>query len=396
MQLDAFDFDLPAELIAQRPPAQRGESRLLTLDAATGALADRRFTDLPQLLRPNDVLVFNDTRVIKARLFGHKSSGGRVELLVERVLDSRHALALVRASHAPHPGSVLNLRGGVAVRVLERDGDLYRLEFLGGSEVLDSLDQHGEVPLPPYIERAAQSEDEERYQTVYARTPGAVAAPTAGLHFDQSMLGRLRDQGVALAFVTLHVGAGTFQPVRSARIDEHVMHGERYAVPAETVAAIEQARASGGRVVAVGTTSLRALESAAAGGKLVAGSGETRLFVTPGYRVSGRGAPAHQFSPAALDVADAGGGLRRPRPRPARLSARRGAALPVLQLRRRHVHRSHGLSIAPGYRSHRVIDRRVDRPPGRWAGRRRRSSAGTVSRCSSSFLPPMARPAQAG
>ncbi len=284
MQLDAFDFDLPAGLIAQHPPAQRGEGRLLTLDAATGARADRRFGDLPQLLQPRDVLVFNDTRVIKARLFGHKGSGGRVEVLVERVLDARHALALVRASHALHPGTVLNLTGGVAVRVLKRDGPFYRLEFLGGSEVLDSLDKHGEVPLPPYIERAARGEDEERYQTVYARMPGAVAAPTAGLHFEQSMLDRLREQGVALAFVTLHVGAGTFQPVRSTRIEEHVMHSERYTVPAETVAAIETARASGGRVVAVGTTSLRALESAAAGGKLVAGSGETRLFVTPGYQ----------------------------------------------------------------------------------------------------------------
>jgi S-adenosylmethionine:tRNA ribosyltransferase-isomerase len=283
MQLDAFDFELPAELIAQRPPAQRGESRLLTLNVATGALADRRFTDLPQLLQPNDVLVLNDTRVIKARLFGHKSSGGRVELLVERVLDSRHALALVRASHAPRSGSILSLRGGLAVRVLERDGDLHRLEFLGDSDVLDSLDRHGEVPLPPYIDRPAQSEDDERYQTVYSRAPGAVAAPTAGLHFDQPMLNRLQEQGVALTFVTLHVGAGTFQPVRSARIEEHVMHSERYAVAPETVAAIERARSRGGRVVAVGTTSLRALESAAAGGKLVAGSGDTRLFVTPGY-----------------------------------------------------------------------------------------------------------------
>jgi len=283
MQLDAFDFELPAELIAQRPPVQRGESRLLTLDAASGALADRRFTDLPVMLQPHDVLVLNDTRVIKARLFGHKSTGGRVELLVERVLDSRHVLALVRASHAPRAGAVLTLSGGVAVRVLEREGDLHRLEFLGDSDVLDSLDRHGEVPLPPYIGRAAQSEDEERYQTVYARSPGAVAAPTAGLHFDQPMLNRLREQGVEPAFVTLHVGAGTFQPVRSARIEDHVMHSERYTVPAETVAAIEGARSRGGRVVAVGTTSLRALESAAASGNLVAGSGETRLFVAPGY-----------------------------------------------------------------------------------------------------------------
>ena len=284
MQLDAFDFDLPGELIAQHPPAQRGESRLLALNSADGALADRRFSDLPQLLRPDDVLVFNDTRVLKARLFGRKSSGGRVELLVERVLDHRRVVAQVRASHAPPPGSVLTLTGGAEVRVLAREGGFYRLEFLGGAEVLDTLDQHGEMPLPPYIERPAQGEDEERYQTVYARVPGAVAAPTAGLHFDQAMLDRLREQGIALAFVTLHVGAGTFQPVRSARIEEHVMHSERYAVPAETVAAVERARASGGRVVAVGTTSLRALESAARGGKLVAGSGETRLFVTPGYQ----------------------------------------------------------------------------------------------------------------
>ncbi len=283
MQLDAFDFDLPAELIAQRPPAQRGDSRLLTLDAGTDALADRRFTDLPRLLQPHDVLVLNDTRVIKARLFGHKSSGGRVELLVERVLDGRHALALMRASHAPRSGSVLSLTGGLSVRVLERDGDLHRLEFLGSSDVLESLERHGEVPLPPYIDRAVQREDEARYQTVYSRAPGAVAAPTAGLHFDESMLNTLRERGVELAFVTLHVGAGTFQPVRSAHIEEHVMHSERYAVPPETVATIERARSRGGRVVAVGTTSLRALESAAAGGKLVAGSGETRLFVTPGY-----------------------------------------------------------------------------------------------------------------
>jgi S-adenosylmethionine:tRNA ribosyltransferase-isomerase len=222
--------------------------------------------------------------VIRARLFGHKASGGRVEVLVERVLDARHALALVRASHAPARGSVLELTGGTAVRVLEREGAFHRLEFLGGCDVLSCLDQHGEIPLPPYIERQASDADAERYQTVYARRPGAVAAPTAGLHFDQAMLDRLREQGVALAFVTLHVGAGTFQPVRSERIEEHTMHSEQYTVPPETVAAVERARANGGRVVAVGTTSLRALESAATGGDLLAGSGETRLFVTPGYR----------------------------------------------------------------------------------------------------------------
>jgi S-adenosylmethionine:tRNA ribosyltransferase-isomerase len=284
MQLDAFDFDLPAELIAQHPPARRGDSRLLTLDGATGTLADRRFADLPGLLSPRDVLVLNDTRVLKARLFGRKRSGGKVELLVERVLDAHHVLALLRASHAPAPGAVLTFGAGIEARVLERQGELYRLEFPGERDVVSTLEAHGELPLPPYIERAVRGEDEERYQTVYARTPGAVAAPTAGLHFDETMLGELRARGIALAFVTLHVGAGTFQPVRSARIEEHVMHSERYAVPAETVAAIERARAAGGRVVAVGTTSLRALESAAVSGRLLAGSGETRLFITPGYR----------------------------------------------------------------------------------------------------------------
>jgi S-adenosylmethionine:tRNA ribosyltransferase-isomerase len=283
MRLEDFDFDLPAELIAQHPSEHRGESRLLTLDGRSGALSDRRFADLPELVTASDLLVFNDTRVIKARLLGRKDSGGRVELLVERVLDAHHALALLRASHAPSPGSLIVVEG-VQIRVLEHAGEFYRLEFAGPDSVLDILERHGRVPLPPYIERADAPEDEHRYQTVYARAPGAVAAPTAGLHFDEAMLGRLRERGVQTAFLTLHVGAGTFQPVRSARIEEHRMHGERYRVPEETVAAVARARRSGGRIVAVGTTSLRALESAARGGRLEPGDGETSLFIVPGFR----------------------------------------------------------------------------------------------------------------
>jgi S-adenosylmethionine:tRNA ribosyltransferase-isomerase len=283
MRLEDFDFDLPAELIAQFPSERRGESRLLILDGRSGALSDRRFADLPELTAASDLLVFNDTRVIKARLLGRKDSGGRVELLVERVLDAHHALALLRTSHAPRVGSAIVVEG-VSVCVLEREGDFYRLEFEGPHSVFEILERHGRVPLPPYISRSDAPEDERRYQTVYARAPGAVAAPTAGLHFDDQMLGRLRERGAQTAFLTLHVGAGTFQPVRSARIEEHRMHSERYWVPQETVAAVERARGRGGRVVAVGTTSLRALESAARDGRLEPGGGETSLFITPGFR----------------------------------------------------------------------------------------------------------------
>jgi S-adenosylmethionine:tRNA ribosyltransferase-isomerase len=283
MRLEDFDFDLPAESIAQYPSERRGESRLLTLDGRSGALSDRRFADLPELIAASDLLVFNDTRVIKARLLGRKDSGGRVEVLVERVLDAHHALALLRASHAPQPGSAIAVNG-IQIRVLEREGEFYRLEFAGPCSVLEVLERHGRVPLPPYIERPDAPEDERRYQTVYAREPGAVAAPTAGLHFDEAMLGRLREHGVQTAFLTLHVGAGTFQPVRSERIEEHRMHSERYRVPEETVAAVERAHRLGGRVVAVGTTSLRALESAARRGRLEPGAGETNLFIVPGFR----------------------------------------------------------------------------------------------------------------
>jgi len=284
MKTSDFDFDLPPELIAQFPTQERSQSRLLRLDGANGALADGQFSDLPKFLKPGDLLVFNDTRVIKARLFGVKDSGGKLEVLIERVLDEHHALAHIRASHAPKPGSGLLLAGEVAATVEERQGELYRLRFAGETPLLELLEQYGSLPLPPYITHAPDALDETRYQTVYARQPGAVAAPTAGLHFDPAMLETLEKMGVKIAYVTLHVGAGTFQPVRVEDIAEHHMHSEWYTVPQRTVDLIRLAGAEGGRVMAVGTTSLRALESAAAGGELQAGSGETNIFIFPGYR----------------------------------------------------------------------------------------------------------------
>lgn len=281
MRTDEFDFALPERLIAQHPTKQRGSSRLLY--AHDGVLEDRRFTELLQLLRSGDVLVLNDTRVIKARLFGSRETGGKVEVLVERVLDEHEVLAQVRSSHAPRAGSILHLAGGLHVEVLGRHGEFFRLRFAHDNDVHTLLEQHGQLPLPPYITHAPDAADEQRYQTVYALHAGAVAAPTAGLHFDESMLQALRDNGVRIAHVTLHVGAGTFQPVRAENIREHAMHSERYAIPQETVDAIAEARTAGGRVVAAGTTSLRALESAAVGGELIASENETNIFIIPGY-----------------------------------------------------------------------------------------------------------------
>jgi len=282
MRTDEFDFALPERLIAQHPPERRGASRLLY--AHDGALEDCRFADLLRLSRPGDVLVLNDTRVIKARLFGSKDSGGKVEVLVERVLNEHEALAQVRASKSPRAGSRLLLADELAVEVLGRDGEFYHLRFPGEESVFELLERYGSLPLPPYITHAADAEDEQRYQTVFARAAGAVAAPTAGLHFDDAMLQALRAKGVQIAYVTLHVGAGTFQPVRAEYIREHAMHSECYEIPQATVDAIARARNAGGRVIAVGTTSLRALESAAQDGELQAGAGETRIFITPGYR----------------------------------------------------------------------------------------------------------------
>lgn len=281
MRRQDFHFDLPPELIAQQPAAERGGSRLLLLDGADGTRRDLAFRDLPGLLRRGDLLVFNDTRVIPARLFGRKESGGQVEVLVERIVGDDRVLAHVRASKSPKPGTWLTLEGALEVESLGRAGDLFELRFPGPALTL--LKQYGRMPLPPYIERDAAAQDGERYQTVYARREGAVAAPTAGLHFDDAMLAQLAAQGVERAFVTLHVGAGTFQPVRADDIREHVMHHEYLEVPAEACAAIAAARARGGRVVAVGTTVVRSLESAARGDAPEPFAGETDIFIYPGY-----------------------------------------------------------------------------------------------------------------
>ena len=284
MKLTDFDYHLPEELIAQHPAKERVGSRLLHADGNTGLISDRQFVDLAALIAPNDILVFNDTKVIKARLHGHKESGGRAEVLVERVLaDGKSALAHVRASKSPKPGSRLMFAEGIVATMRARVDDLFELHFEGDLGVHEILHRFGDVPLPPYITHLADSEDEQRYQTVYARHAGSVAAPTAGLHFDEAMLGTLRAKGVALAYVTLHVGAGTFQPVRDNDISKHVMHSEWYHVPPETVAAIVHAKAVGGRVVAVGTTSMRTLEAASRSGTLSAETAETRIMITPGY-----------------------------------------------------------------------------------------------------------------
>ena len=277
--LSDFDFDLPPERIAQLPLPDRSASRLLHLEG--DRIADRRFADIVDLLSPGDLLVMNDTRVLKARFFGVKESGGQVEVLVERVLDNRTVLAQVRASKSPKAGNRIRLADAFDVVAGERAGEFFTLHFDG--DVFDLIEAHGRLPLPPYIEHTADAFDEQRYQTVYSKEPGAVAAPTAGLHFDQALLDKLKAKGVQFAYVTLHVGAGTFQPVRVEQLSEHKMHTEWYTVPQATVDAVQAAKAAGKAVVAVGTTSLRALESASQSGALVAGSADTALFITPGY-----------------------------------------------------------------------------------------------------------------
>ncbi len=283
MHLRDFHYDLPADLIAQRPLPDRGASRLLALDPEGEGCRDLLFSDLPRLLRPGDLLVFNNTRVMRARLFGRKDTGGRVEILIERVVDARAALAQVRASKSPKPGGWIELDGGARLLVGQREGDLHRLGLVEGT-FADLMSEQGHIPLPPYIQRPDDASDEARYQTVYARHSGAVAAPTAGLHFDEAMLARLREMGVELAEVTLHVGAGTFQPVRVDDIDRHEMHAEWIDVNEDVCRAVHSTRASGGRVVAVGTTSVRSLETAAADGELKPLRGDSRLFIRPGYR----------------------------------------------------------------------------------------------------------------
>jgi S-adenosylmethionine:tRNA ribosyltransferase-isomerase len=278
--LSDFDFDLPTELIAQVPLPERAASRLLKVGDTQ--CEDRVFSELPSFLQAGDVLVFNDTKVLNARFYGVKQSGGKVEVLVERVLDARTVLAQVRASKSPLPGTGLRLADSFDVSVGERSGEFFVLHF--PSDAIELIDRYGQLPLPPYIQHAADATDAQRYQTVYAKHPGAVAAPTAGLHFDQALLDQLQQQGVLLTWLTLHVGAGTFQPVRTENLAEHQMHSEWYRLPQTTVDIIETAKRSGCKVIAVGTTSMRALESASQTGKLVAGSSDTQLFITPGYQ----------------------------------------------------------------------------------------------------------------
>ncbi len=277
--LSDFNFELPPALIAQVPLASRSASRLLQVNQDD--CTDRSFTDLPNLLQAGDLLVLNNTRVLKARFFGVKETGGKVEILVERLIDTHTVLAQCRASKSPPAGTRINLAEAFDVIVGERVGEFYTLTF--PDNAIDLIEAHGALPLPPYIEHAADEVDAERYQTVFAQEPGAVAAPTAGLHFDQTMIDTLRTHGVQFATVTLHVGAGTFQPVRTENLAEHNMHSEWYSISEETVQAVRATQAAGGRVIAVGTTSLRALEAASQSGTLQAGSADTNLFITPGY-----------------------------------------------------------------------------------------------------------------
>jgi S-adenosylmethionine:tRNA ribosyltransferase-isomerase len=283
MKKSDFKYLLPEALIAQKPLAERDGSRLLCMDRNTSVIIDRQFSDFIDLINERDVLVFNDTKVIPARLFGNKQSGGKVEILIERILDDYHAIAHVKASKSPKPGTLIKLDKGFQCLVQGRVDDLFLLEF-DDFKVLELLEQIGHIPLPPYITRADDESDLTRYQTVFAKEAGAVAAPTAGLHFDLAMMNKIKAKGAQIVFVTLHVGSGTFQPMRVEDLSEHIMHKEFFAVNQETVDAVKLARARGGRVVAIGTTSVRALESASKSGVLVAGFGDTDLFITPGYQ----------------------------------------------------------------------------------------------------------------
>jgi len=282
MQASDFDYSLPDELIAQYPTAERGASRLLVVDSTESSQSDRRFSDLPSLLKTGDLLVFNDTRVIRARLIGTKDTGGRVEILIERILSGKTALAQVRASKSPKPDTSLILAGGNSARVIGREKDFYHLEF--ELPIEPYLCEYGEIPLPPYLNRDAEPADVDRYQTVYAKRDGAVAAPTAGLHFDEDMLRAIEKMGVRHCFVTLHVGAGTFQPLREENIESNRLHAEWLIVDEQTCYEVTRTRQESGRVIAVGTTSVRALESASVDGELRPFDGDTELFILPGYR----------------------------------------------------------------------------------------------------------------
>lgn len=283
LRLADYDFDLPESLIARYPLPERSASRLLCLNKWTGELQHRPFKDFPELLSPKDLLVFNNTQVIPARWYGNKDSGGRIELLIERLLDEHHALVHIRASKALRSGAMIQLEGNVSARVIERHADLYKLEFLDVRPILLLLDQYGHIPLPSYLERSADIIDSTRYQTVYATEKGAVAAPTAGLHFDEPLLEVIRQKQIHTAYITLHVGAGTFQPVRHEDITQHQIHAEYLQVPSEVCHLVEKTKAHGGKVVAVGTTTVRALESASQAGTIQPYIGDTRLFIYPGY-----------------------------------------------------------------------------------------------------------------
>ncbi len=288
MRVSDFSFDLPEQLIARYPKADRVASRLMTLDGNTGAIEDRSFIDVIDQLNAGDLLVFNNTRVIPARMFGQKLSGGKVEVLVERLVDDKRFLAHVRASKSPKPGTEILLENEVTATMVARHDALFELEVQGEENILNVLERIGHMPLPPYIDRPDEDSDRERYQTVYNEKPGAVAAPTAGLHFDEALLERIKEKGISLAFVTLHVGAGTFQPVRVDEIADHIMHAEYVEVPERVVEQIKTTKANGGRIVAVGTTSVRSLESAAQAAKEKGTSLEpfyqdTSIFITPGY-----------------------------------------------------------------------------------------------------------------
>ncbi len=284
MRRQDFHFELPDELIASQPAKERSASRLLVLDGESGFLKHQQFNGILDLVEEGDLMVFNDTRVIPARLFGRKASGGKLEILVERVVGSHRILAHVRSSKSPALGSLLYLEDGTELEMLRREGALFELRFACDEAALDVLDRIGHMPLPPYIDRPDNASDKERYQTVYGKHRGAVAAPTAGLHFDELLLTRLKHKGVKHAFVTLHVGAGTFQPVRVDDIHQHEMHSEVMVLSAEVCEQVKQTQAAGKRVIAVGTTSVRCLETAAAGGSIEPFQGDTNIFIYPSYR----------------------------------------------------------------------------------------------------------------
>ncbi len=284
MKKSDFNYQLPQQLIAQKPLANRSDSRLLCVNKNTGDCQDSYFNKFLNLLNPNDLLVFNDTKVIPARLFGKKLTGGKVEILIERIINKNHAIAHIKASKSPKKGVIIELEQGFSCEVLGRENDLFQLNFKGEITLLTLLDKIGHIPLPPYITRKDNNSDFKRYQTVFATQQGAVAAPTAGLHFDETIMQKIQEMNIATTFVTLHVGSGTFQPVRVENLDNHLMHKEYFNVNETVVTMVKKTRVNGGRVIAIGTTAVRALESAIKDGNLTAGFGDTRLFITPGYR----------------------------------------------------------------------------------------------------------------